>query len=175
MSYLASRNDDGPFESSIAVVEHADVRTGEGNPGVNSSSSSSSGGGSRNRHWLYVNGRHTEFAVSCAGDQNPQVPRVSGFSTDMGRTFNLSSSSTPARDDDCTGCHMALLGGAGADGTQIYMSGPAGPPPEPTLPHDDRTNSGRRNLVVRLSKDGGATFKLVLARPGYAGYGTIYF
>ena len=65
---------------------------------------------------------------------------------------------------------MALLG---AGGSVLYMSGPAGPPPDPSSAHDDLHNSGRKNMVVYESKDGGANFKAVARIPGYAGYSSL--
>ena len=156
LAFLASKNSTsaaagshyGPFEASVAATSRG----------------------------LYINGRHLDFTGSCAGGKNPRVPRVSGFSTDSGATFDLGVSSVPTLDDDCVGCHMALLARP-TDNSRIYMSGPAGPAKHPGNSYDARANDGRRQLAWHRSSDGGSSWQTdLIGQPSdYAGYSSMAF
>ena len=102
LAYLSSssKQHPGPFESSVAAVDRQDSSNNLRDHIKNNSSHNTN---NSHHHDLYVNGRHTVYSESCPNGKNPQVPRVSGFSTGTVRGGALRGHSA------CRGDHATFV------------------------------------------------------------------
>ena len=119
---------------------------------------------------LYLNGRHLIPQLPLGNTTNLPEPRIAGFSTDGGVSFQLNPTTEPAVDPDYGGSHFSALSVGRA---AVLLAGPAGPAPLPLSPLNDQNNSGRRQMTLWHSDDAAQTWTRQLLEEGYAGYSAL--
>lgn len=117
-------------------------------------------------HDVYLNARHMRDPSAKAAPATP-VPRLQASSHHDGANFTLNASMGWLYDPDQNGVYGSTVAMSG--GSQLFFVIAAGPATSPLQPMSE-TNSGRNNLVLHRSVNGGRTWDARVIAGGVAGY-----